>query len=161
MKRKKRQRKSGMFWAKSSSKPLSLALAIATSPQRRLLADVFSAERSSTLLAAGGEAATLWHAQSRDRHQEPSGVSFCGRLIQDGGPVDREAERLEQLLVSPASPLASPSFFDVPRALKGNRAIALNVNSSHYIRMSRRFKKGQQLLWLGLCIRNSSRSHGR
>ena len=47
-------------------------------PQRRLLADMFSVERASTVLGAGGEAATLWHAKDRERNEELSRFLFAG-----------------------------------------------------------------------------------
>ena len=43
--------------------------------------------------------------------------------------------------MAPPSPLGSSTLFDMPQDCKANRAIALNVNSSHYIRITRRLKK--------------------
>ena len=139
--RKKRQLRSGSFWTRKGSKAKVLAVAIATAAQRTLLGDIFKVERAAGILAAGGEAAQQWHAKDKERNEAESPFSLGGRLVRDGGSLDRAAQTVEELITAPSSPLGSRILFDMPKTFKANRAIALNVNASHNIRLTRRLKR--------------------
>ena len=93
------------------------------------------------MLATGGGAAEIWKARDREREEDESCHLLCGRLVRDGGALDREAKELDVLLTATESPLGSASLFDVPRDLRTNRALGLNANASFNVRLTRRLNK--------------------
>ena len=111
-----------------------LALAITSAPRRPMLSDIFTFERAAGILGVGGEAAAEWKAEDQKKNPATAHHSLCGRLVNDGGSVDREIAKLQDMLTSPESPLASPLLFR-PDRLKINRALGLNANASHWVRV--------------------------
>ena len=142
VKRKKRQAKAGAFWQSPASIQCTLALAVVSSPSRRLLASMFQTEQAAGIAAAGGAAAEALMENERKKGLSLSArFSLCGRLVRDGGSVDKASATLEENLVADVSALSSTALFSLPGALLRNRAYALNAFAAHWYRVVRRMKK--------------------
>ena len=90
--------------------------------------------------ATGGEAAEMM----QELEGADVGHSVMGSLVCDGGSVDREAKKAEELLLSAETPLKSNEFFTGPsrnRSLRRNRGSALRLNASLWQRIRKPLKR--------------------
>ena len=136
--RKKRERKAGVYWGRTSTAPVMLALSVVTSPVREFLSRVFAAERNSRLYSAGGAVREKLVAAGLG---PPRGQSYLGSFVAEGGLIDKSSVEIKRLLFE-ESALRRCSLFGVEEGsaeaadlLKRHRGMVLRCHGSFECRV--------------------------
>jgi len=94
-KRRKREAKAGLFWARPETPERVLAAAAITQPVRELLSRMFAAERNARLFAGGPEAREQLKAAG---FAPAEGHTYIGDFIKPGGYICGTDDRIAALL---------------------------------------------------------------